>query len=160
MTIAAHHLQRHARAVTHTLGHCLHPKRRITRESSNVVGHKCDSPLFPIANLRIASRATWCYRRHFRIETFFSDQKSRGFQIHKSCLSDPVRLSRSLIAACLAYVWMLSLGLLTGVFKFWGKSKLSDCKTAPGACAYAYVQAWATREMPPRYAPPNANTRC
>ena len=44
------------------------------------------------------------------IETFFSDQKSRGFPLHKSHLSDPARLSRLLIAACLAYLWIVYLG--------------------------------------------------
>jgi hypothetical protein len=48
----------------------------------------------------------------FRIETFFSDQKSRGFHIHKSHISDPQRLSRLLIAACLAYLWIVYLGSL------------------------------------------------
>ncbi len=44
------------------------------------------------------------------IETFFSDQKSRGFHLHKSHLSDPKRLTRLLIAACLAYIWVVYLG--------------------------------------------------
>src|SRR6266446_7990316 len=48
----------------------------------------------------------------FRIETFFSDQKSRGFNIHKSHLTDPQRLSRLLIASCLAYIWLVYLGSL------------------------------------------------
>ena len=48
-----------------------------------------------------------------RIETFFSDQKSRGFHIHKCHVSDPARLARILIAACLAYIWMIYLGTLT-----------------------------------------------
>src|SRR5437016_9873175 len=34
----------------------------------------------------------------------------RGFHIHKSHLSDPQRLSRLLIAACLAYIWIVYLG--------------------------------------------------
>jgi hypothetical protein len=51
------------------------------------------------------------YRRRFRIETFFSDQKIRGFHIDKSHLADPARLSRLLIAACLAYIWMITQGL-------------------------------------------------
>jgi hypothetical protein len=38
------------------------------------------------------------------IETFFSDQKSRGFNLHKSHVSDPARLARLLIAACLACI--------------------------------------------------------
>jgi hypothetical protein len=47
----------------------------------------------------------------FHLKTFFSDQKSRGFHIHKSHFSDPMRISRLLIAACLAYIWMICLGL-------------------------------------------------
>jgi hypothetical protein len=44
------------------------------------------------------------------IETFFSDQKSRGFHLHKSHLSEPQRLSRLLRAACLAYMRIVYLG--------------------------------------------------
>lgn len=51
-------------------------------------------------------------QKRFRIETFFSDQKSRGFHIHKSRLTDPNRLSRLLIASCLAYIWIVYLGSL------------------------------------------------
>jgi len=76
-------------------------------------GQEYDAPLFLITNVPTASRAAWFYRRRFRIETFFSDQKSRGFHIHQSHLSDPARLSRLLLAACLAYVWMIGLGLFT-----------------------------------------------
>jgi hypothetical protein len=70
-------------------------------------------PIFLISSLPNASLSARFYDRRFRIETFFSDQKSRGFHIHKSHLSDPVRLSRLLIAACLAYIWMIGLGLFT-----------------------------------------------
>jgi hypothetical protein len=51
------------------------------------------------------------YRKRAHIETVFSDQKGRGFHIHKSHLSDPERLSRFLIASCLAYVWLVYLGV-------------------------------------------------
>ncbi len=44
------------------------------------------------------------------IETFFSDQKSRGFQIDRSHLSDPERVHRLLLAASLAYLWVICLG--------------------------------------------------
>ena len=71
-----------------------------------------EAPIFLVTNLPNGSLAAWFYKRRFKIETFFSDQKSRGFYIHKSHLSDPARLSRLLIAACLAYVWMIVLGLL------------------------------------------------
>lgn len=50
------------------------------------------------------------YRRRYKIETIFSDQKSRGFHIHKSHLSDPDRVSRLLLASCIAYVWIVYLG--------------------------------------------------
>ena len=46
------------------------------------------------------------------IETFFSDQKSRGFHLHQSHLSNPTRLTRLLMATCLAYIWLIYLGAL------------------------------------------------
>jgi hypothetical protein len=74
-------------------------------------GSEYEEPIFLITNLEDAYEACRYYRRRFRIETFFSDQKSRGFHIHKSHLADPARLSRLLIAACLAYIWMIMQGL-------------------------------------------------
>jgi hypothetical protein len=59
-----------------------------------------------------AEEACQMYAKRFRIETCFSDQKSRGFHLHTSHLSDPKRLSRLFIAACLAYIWIVSLGSL------------------------------------------------
>jgi hypothetical protein len=74
-------------------------------------GATYEEPIYLITNLPNGSRACWFYKRRFHLETFFSDQKSRGFHIHKSHLSDPMRISRLLIAACLAYIWMICLGL-------------------------------------------------
>jgi len=76
-------------------------------------GTEYENPIYLVSNLPNGACACWYYRRRFRIETFFSDQKSRGFHIHKSHLSSPERISRLLIAACLAYIWMVSLGLFT-----------------------------------------------
>ena len=70
-----------------------------------------EEPIFLVTNIENPYHACRYYRRRFRIETFFSDQKSRGFHIHKSHLADPTRLSRLLIAACLAYTWMITQGL-------------------------------------------------
>ena len=42
---------------------------------------------------------------------FFSDQKSRGFHLDKSHISKPERLARLLIASCLAYIWLVYLGV-------------------------------------------------
>jgi hypothetical protein len=67
-------------------------------------------PLYLVTNLPSAETACRFYEKRFRIETFFSDQKSRGFHLHKSHLSEPQRLSRLLMAACLAYIWIVYLG--------------------------------------------------
>ena len=69
-------------------------------------------PLYLVSNMAQAEEACRLYEKRFRIETFFSDQKSRGFHIHKSHMSDVQRLSRLLIAACLAYIWSVYLGCL------------------------------------------------
>jgi len=68
-------------------------------------------PIFLVTNFDLPNEACYWYRKRFRIETFFSDQKSRGFFLHKSHLSDPERLSILMIAACLAYMWIVYLGL-------------------------------------------------
>src|SRR4029450_4834255 len=67
-------------------------------------------PQYLVSNMATAEEACRLYDKRFRIETFFSDQKSRGFHIHKSHMSDVQRLSRLLIAACLAYIWIVYLG--------------------------------------------------
>jgi hypothetical protein len=69
-------------------------------------------PLYLVSNMASAEEACRLYGKRFRIETFFSDQKSRGFHLHKSHLADPMRLSRLLIAACLAYIWIVYLGTI------------------------------------------------
>jgi hypothetical protein len=69
-------------------------------------------PRYGVTNMSSADEACHVYAKRFRIETFFSDQKSRGFSLHKSHLADPTRLSRLLMAACLAYIWIIHLGTL------------------------------------------------
>jgi len=56
-------------------------------------------PLYLVTNFALAYEAAWYYRQRFHIETFFSDQKSRGFKLHRSHISDPKRLAR------LLYYW-------------------------------------------------------
>ena len=51
------------------------------------------------------------YQKRFKIETMFSDKKSRGFNIHKSHLKHPERLARLLLAVALAYIWMVYMGV-------------------------------------------------
>jgi Transposase DDE domain len=70
------------------------------------------APLYLLTNMASADEACRLYAKRFRIETVFSDQKSRGFHLHKSHLADSTRLSRLLIATCLAYIWIIYLGVL------------------------------------------------
>jgi hypothetical protein len=67
-------------------------------------------PIYLVSNLASGQRACDWYRKRMHIETFFSDQKSRGFQLDRSHLSHPERVGRLLIAASLAYLWVLCLG--------------------------------------------------
>jgi hypothetical protein len=69
-------------------------------------------PLHLITNMGSADEACRLYAKRFRIETFFADQKSRGFHLHKSHLADPMRLARLLMGACLAYIWIVYLGTI------------------------------------------------
>ena len=68
--------------------------------------------IYLVTNMELVEEACYWYGKRFRIETFFSDQKSRGFNLHKSHVSDPARLSRLMIAACLAYIWIIYLGAI------------------------------------------------
>lgn len=70
------------------------------------------TPLYLVSNLSDCEVAVGWYRKRATIETFFSDQKSRGFRLDSSHLSSPVRLARLMLAACLAYLWMIYLGVV------------------------------------------------
>ena len=83
-----------------------------------------EDPIYLVSNLSIYESidkdpCEW-YSLRFSIETLFSDQKSRGFHLHKSHLSDPDRLSQLMIAACLAYIWIIYLGNLS-IQQGWSK---------------------------------------
>lgn len=68
-------------------------------------------PIYLVTNMALAAEACHWYTYRYRIETLFSDKKSRGFQLDKSHLSDPRRLARLLLATSLAYIWMIYLGI-------------------------------------------------
>lgn len=70
-----------------------------------------DEPIYLVSNMDLVEEVCSWYQKRFKIETFFSDQKSRGFNLHKSHLSNPARLAKLMIAACLAYLWIVRLGL-------------------------------------------------
>jgi len=69
-----------------------------------------EEPIYLVSNLRSVQTACDWYRKRAHIETFFSDQKSRGFQLDKSHVSDPTRVLRLMLAACFAYLWVVYLG--------------------------------------------------
>ena len=69
-------------------------------------------PIYLVSNRENFIECITFYKQRFKIETMFSDQKSRGFHIHKSHLAIPKRISRLLIAAALAYIWMVYLGVM------------------------------------------------
>ena len=74
-------------------------------------GRAYTEPIYLVSNLGMFT-ACDAYRKRAQIETFFSDQKSRGFQLDRSHLSDPTRVTRLMLAACLAYLWVIYLGTL------------------------------------------------
>jgi len=71
---------------------------------------KWDQPIYLLSNFELAYDTAWYYRKRWSIETFFGDIKSRGFNIQKSKLSDPQRVAKLLIIACLAYILVFRLG--------------------------------------------------
>ena len=77
-------------------------------------------PIYLVTNLELEREAFWIYKKRFRIETFFSDQKSRGFRLDKSHMNEPQRLERLILAACLAYLWLIYLGTVS-IVEGWHK---------------------------------------
>lgn len=70
------------------------------------------APIYLVTNHSDLDHAVRLYRRRAQIETFFSDQKSRGFRLDRSHLNDPQRVARLMIASALAYLWVVYLGLI------------------------------------------------
>ncbi len=101
-------------------------------------GGRYEKPIYLISNIDNPYRACKYYRRRYQIETFFSDQKSRGFHIHKSHLSNPERLSRMLIAACLAYIWIITQGIKVLASKTSGLIDLFKCAN----CLFVFNRAF------------------
>lgn len=71
---------------------------------------KWDNPIYLLSNFELAFDIAQYYKKRWSIETFFGDVKSRGFNIHKSKLTDPQRVAKLLIVACLAYILLFRIG--------------------------------------------------
>ena len=69
------------------------------------------------------------YKKRFKIEPFFRDQKSNGFHIHKSGLSYPNRLDKLLLASCMAYVICVMAGIkgrLSNLYKEFARTDMES----------------------------------
>jgi len=66
--------------------------------------------IFLISNEDSSHQITQHYKKRQKIETLFSDIKTKGFHLHKSHLSDLKRLGNLMIAACIGYIWLVLLG--------------------------------------------------
>lgn len=79
-----------------------------------IIWHKKDyqDPIYLVTNIELARESLYWYRKRFKIETMFSDKKSRGFNIHKSHISDPERVARLLVVTALAYIFIIYFGIL------------------------------------------------
>lgn len=90
-------------------------------------GHK--EPIYLVTNLDYGKEIKSFYKKRFKIEPFFRDQKSKGFNIHKSGLSKPSRLERLLMATCLAYI----LAIMAGVkaYKSCFYKEIADQRKSP-----------------------------
>ncbi len=73
-------------------------------------GAQYAEPIYLVSNLTSVQAACAWYRKRAHIETFFSDQKSRGFRLAQSHLSASARVERLMLATCLAYLWVIYWG--------------------------------------------------
>ena len=80
---------------------------------------KHKEPIILISNLDYVPDIKQLYKKRFKIEPFFRDQKSKGFNIQKSGLGNPERIAKLLIASCLAYVLCVLGGLKALNSKFY-----------------------------------------
>lgn len=67
-----------------------------------------DDPWFIATNLIPSRRTLHDYARRFACEEMFSDFKARGFDLARSQLQHPARLSRLLLVVALLYVWIIT----------------------------------------------------
>lgn len=72
---------------------------------------RSDAPRYLVTNMAALDAALALYRQRAHIETCFADQQRRGFHLHQRQRSAPQRLARLLLAACLAYIWVVYLGV-------------------------------------------------
>jgi len=87
---------------------------------------KHEDPVYLVTNLDFTPEIQRFYKKRFKIEPFFRDQKSKGFYIQKSGLRDPERLQRLLIGTCLAYVVAIMASSKANKSKFYANISRTD----------------------------------
>ena len=60
-------------------------------------------------NVELAESVSTYVKRYW-IEEMFSDHKSRGLNLEKTCITEANRLQRLLVAMTLAYLWIMEIG--------------------------------------------------
>lgn len=101
-------------------------KKRHTTNLLVWLGKGFKQALFLVTNLDYPPLIKQLYKKRFKIEPFFRDQKSHGFHIHKSGLSDPMRLDKLLLATCMAYVICIMAGIKACQSKFYAEFSRTD----------------------------------
>lgn len=89
-------------------------------------GKEHENPIYLVTNLDTGPEIQALYKKRFKIEPFFRDQKSKGFHIQRSGLRDPKRLFKLLIATCLAYVISIMAGSKALKSKFYDRASRTD----------------------------------
>ena len=69
-----------------------------------------ENPIFLLTNMEVGKMACQYYKRRFKIETMFKQLKSKGFQLHKTQLDCPTKISNLIIVAATAFIMTFCLG--------------------------------------------------
>jgi len=67
-------------------------------------------PWYLATNQGTARDTMRLYKRRMWIEIMFGDMKGHGFDLERSRLRTPERLSRLTLIVCILYVWLITLG--------------------------------------------------
>lgn len=86
--------------------------------------------MYLISSFALLGETCYWYDRRFWTEPLFRDDKSMGFNLQDSRLSDPQRMMRLLLIIALAYLWLLCLGclaVLSSSIRFIDRTDRRDC---------------------------------
>lgn len=84
-------------------------------ENSNAIywlGKGFDEPIYLLTNMDLADMACQYYRKRFKIELFFKQLKSAGFNLQKSMLESAERCSNLVMVLAFAFIFTFCMGLL------------------------------------------------